>query len=173
MPVKMYLPHEGDADVGDAAKYYSGGIAACSENGTVTVTQCRYINKVMNIYNGNKQPNCFLGGIVGGLRRTESGAETGISTDNPSLTVSDCSSWFYVNTQSGSTGGQTSGSLIGRARFSKQEGSNSKDYNGMSNCQGNWWYGNVGAGSWVTANEAAAIGKKNSVEPGKPTAPTN
>ena len=173
MPVKMYLPHEGDADVGDAAKYYSGGIAACSENGTVTVTQCRYINKVMNIYNGNKQPNCFLGGIVGGLRRTESGAETGISTDNPSLTVSDCASWFYVNTQSGSTGGQTSGSLIGRARFSKQEGSNSKDYNGMSNCQGNWWYGNVGAGSWVTANEAAAIGKKNSVEPGKPTAPTN
>ena len=173
MPVKMYLPHEGDADVGDAAKYYSGGIAACSENGTVTVTQCRYINKVMNIYNGNKQPNCFLGGIVGGLRRTESGAETGISTDTPSLTVSDCASWFYVNTQSGSTGGQTSGSLIGRARFSKQEGSNSKDYNGMSNCQGNWWYGNVGAGSWVTANEAAAIGKKNSVEPGKPTAPTN
>lgn len=173
MPVKMYLPHEGDADVGDAAKYYSGGIAACSENGTVTVTQCRYINKVTIIYNGTKQPNCFLGGIVGGLRRTESGAETGISTDNPSLTVSDCASWFYVNTQSGSTGGQTSGSLIGRARFSKQEGSNSKDYNGMSNCQGNWWYGNVGAGSWVTANEAAAIGKKNSVEPGKPTAPTN
>lgn len=173
MPVKMYLPHEGDADVGDAAKYYSGGIAACSENGTVTVTQCRYINTVTKIYNGTKQPNCFLGGIVGGLRRTESGAETGISTDNPSLTVSDCASWFYVNTQSGSTGGQTSGSLIGRARFSKQEGSNSKDYNGMSNCQGNWWYGNVGAGSWVTANEAAAIGKKNSVEPGKPTAPTN
>lgn len=173
MPVKMYLPHEGDADVGDAAKYYSGGIAACSENGTVTVTQCRYINTVSKSYTGTKQPNCFLGGIVGGLRRTESGAETGISTDNPSLTISDCASWFYVNTQSGSTGGQTSGSLIGRARFSKQEGSNSKDYNGMSNCQGNWWYGNVGAGSWVTANEAAAIGKKNSVEPGKPTAPTN
>lgn len=174
MPVTMYLPHEGDADVGDAAKYYSGGIAACSENGTVTVTQCRYINTVTKIYNGNKKPNCFLGGIVGGLRRTESGAETGISTANPSLTISDCASWFEVkNTQSGSTGGQTSGSLIGRARFSKQEGSNSKDYNGMSNCQGNWWYGNVGAGSWVTANEAAAIGKKNSVEPKKPTAPTN
>ena len=111
---------------------------------------------------------------MGGLRRTESGAETGISTDNPSLTISDCASWFYVNvTPSGANGGQTSGSLIGRARFSKQEGSNSKDYNGMSNCQGNWWYGNVGAGSWVTANEAAASGKKHSVEPGKHTAPTN
>lgn len=174
MPVIMYLPYEKGADVGDAAKYYSGGIAACSENGTVTVTQCRYINTVTIIYNGTKHPNCFLGGIVGGLRRTESGAETGISTDNPSLTISDCASWFYVNvTPSGSTGGLTRGSLIGRARFSKQEGSNSEDYNGMSNCQGNWWYGNVGAGSWVTANEAAAIGKKNSVEPGKPTAPTN
>ncbi|MGN1237502.1 MAG: hypothetical protein ACI4UW_01105 [Muribaculaceae bacterium] len=174
MPVIMYLPYEKGADVSDAAKYYSGGIAACSENGTVTVTQCRYINTVSKSYTGTKKPNCFLGGIVGGLRRTESGAETGISTDNPSLTISDCASWFEVkNTQSGSTGGQTSGSLIGRARFSKQEGSNSKDYNGMSNCQGNWWYGNVGAGSWVTANEAAAIGKKNSVEPGKPTAPTN
>ena len=174
MPVIMYLPYEKGADVGDAAKYYSGGIAACSENGTVTVTQCSYINAVSKIYDGLKSPNCYLGGIVGGLRRTESGAETGISTDNPSLTISDCASWFYVNvTPSGSTGVQTSGSLIGRARFSKQEGSNSKDYNGMSNCQGNWWYGNVGAGSWVTANEAAAIGKKNSVEPGKPTAPTN
>ena len=70
-------------------------------------------------------------------------------------------------------GSYTQGSLIGRARYSIQVGSDTKDENGMTGCEGNWWSGNVGAGSWTkVANEAAAIGLKNSVTPTKPEQPT-
>lgn len=174
IPVKMFLPYDNVSDISGDKRFYSGGIAAFSENGKVSITECRYINTVTK-QETNTTARRFLGGIVGGLRRTEvTDVNSPISHDNPSLTITDCASWFYVNvTPSGSTGGQTSGSLIGRALFTKQEGTNTQDYNGMSGCQGNWWFGNVGAGSWKTATEAAAIGKKNAVEPSKPDAPTN
>lgn len=174
IPVKMFLPYDNVSDISGDKRFYSGGIAAFSENGKVSITECRYINTVTK-QETNTTARRFLGGIVGGLRRTEvTDVNSPISHDNPSLTITDCASWFYVNvTPSGSTGVQTSGSLIGRALFTKQEGTNTQDYNGMSGCQGNWWFGNVGAGSWKTATEAAAIGKKNAVEPSKPDAPTN
>lgn len=166
MDVRMYLPTAEGADVGDAARYYAGGVAAIAEAGTVT--QCRFVGKLQSTYNSTsspkKTPNLFMGGIVGGLRRTWA---------DPKLTITDCSSWWTVNLPaSGATrGAYTRGSLIGRARYSINVGTETHDYNGMSGCEGNYWRGNVGAGSYVTASEAAAIGVINSVTPEQPTAP--
>ena len=169
MDVRMYLPtDEGrNADVGDGARFYAGGVAAMSETGSVEITQCRFMGTVSKRYSGNKTPLCFMGGIVGGLRRTG-------TTNYPILQLTDCSSWWTVNMPAGGVfGSYTQGSLIGRARYSIQVGSDTQDENGMTGCEGNWWSGNVGAGSWTkVANEAAAIGLKNSVTPTKPEQPT-
>ena len=135
------------------------------EDGTTSLTQCRYMGTVSKTYTGSKDDAFFfLGGIVGGLRYSN-----GSEAPKPHATITDCSSWWraWPDTQA-STGGLQQGSLIGRARYSVQH---TNDENGMYDCEGNWWIGTVGAGSWKTGNEALAIGKKNSVTPTKPTPP--
>ena len=140
------------------------------EDGTTTLTQCRY-NGTVSTEIGKEASEAsaffFLGGIVGGLRYSN-----GSDAPKPHATITDCSSWWraWPDTQA-STGGLQQGSLIGRARYSVQQGSTTNDENGMYDCEGNWWIGTVGAGSWKTGNEALAIGKKNSVTPTKPTPP--
>lgn len=166
MNVTMYIPATSGNDVPKASKFYSGGIAAMLEDGTTSLTQCRYMGTVTKSYTGSKDDAFFfLGGIVGGLRYSN-----GSDAHKPHATITDCSSWWraWPDTQA-STGGLQQGSLIGRARYSVQQGTN--DENGMYDCEGNWWIGTVGAGSWKTGNEALAIGKKNSVTPTKPTPP--
>ena len=121
-------------------------------------------------YTGTKDDAYFfLGGIVGGLRYSSN--VSGEEVKKPHATITDCSSWWraWPDTQA-STGVLQQGSLIGRARYSVQQGS-TNDENGMYDCEGNWWIGTVGAGSWKTGNEALAIGKKNSVTPTEPTPP--
>lgn len=165
MDVNMYIPASSENDVQSAAKFYSGGIAAMLEDGTTSLTQCRYMGTVTKSYTGSKDDAFFfLGGIVGGLRYSN-----GSEAPKPHATITDCSSWWraWPDTQA-STGGLQQGSLIGRARYSVQH---TNDENGMYDCEGNWWIGTVGAGSWKTGNEALAIGKKNSVTPTKPTPP--
>ena len=169
MNVKMYIPATEENNVQSAAKFYSGGIAAMLEDGTTTLTQCRYngtVSKEIGTASG-ASAFFFLGGIVGGLRYSN-----GSDAPKPHATITDCSSWWraWPDTQA-STGGLQQGSLIGRARYSVQQGSTTNDENGMYDCEGNWWIGTVGAGSWKTGNEALAIGKKNSVTPTKPTPP--
>lgn len=171
MNVTMYIPASSENDVQSAAKFYSGGIAAMLENGTTSLTQCRYVGNVETQYTGTKDDAYFfLGGIVGGLRYSSN--VSGEEVKKPHATITDCSSWWraWPDTQA-STGGLQQGSLIGRARYSVQQGSTTNDENGMYDCEGNWWIGTVGAGSWKTGNEALAIGKKNSVTPTKPTPP--
>lgn len=166
MNVRMYIPATEGNNVQDAAKFYSGGIAAMLEDGTTTLTQCRYYGTVSKeIGTASKESAFFfLGGIVGGLRYSN-----GREAPKPHATITDCSSWWraWPDTQA-STGGLQQGSLIGRARYSVQH---TNDENGMYDCEGNWWIGTVGAGSWKTASEALAIGKKNSVTPTTPTPP--
>lgn len=165
MNVNMYIPATSGNDVPKASKFYSGGIAAMLEDGTTSLTQCRYMGTVSKTYTGsNGEAFFFLGGIVGGLRYSN-----GSDAPKPHATITDCSSWWraWTDTQA-STGGLQQGSLIGRARYSVQQ----NDENGMYDCEGNWWIGTVGAGSWKTGNEALAIGKKNSVTPVTPTKPT-
>lgn len=172
MNVKMYIPATEENNVQSAAKFYSGGIAAMLENGTTSLTQCRYVGNVETQYTGTKDDAYFfLGGIVGGLRYSSN--VSGEEVKKPHATITDCSSWWraWPDTQA-STGGLQQGSLIGRARYSVQQGSTTNDENGMYDCEGNWWIGTVGAGSWKTGNEALAIGKKNSVTPTQPTTPT-
>ena len=139
------------------------------EDGTTTLTQCRYNGKVSKEIGTASEASAFffLGGIVGGLRYSN-----GSDAPKPHATITDCSSWWraWPDTQA-STGGLQQGSLIGRARYSVQQGSTTNDENGMYDCEGNWWIGTVGAGSWKTGNEALAIGKKNSVTPTEPTPP--
>ena len=166
MNVNMYIPATSGNDVPKASKFYSGGIAAMLEDGTTSLTQCRYMGTVSKTYTGSKDDAFFfLGGIVGGLRYSN-----GSEAPKPHATITDCSSWWraWPDTQA-STGGLQQGSLIGRARYSVQH---TNDENGMYDCEGNWWIGTVGAGSWKTGNEALAIGKKNSVTPVTPTKPT-
>lgn len=169
MNVNMYIPATSGNDVPKASKFYSGGIAAMLEDGTTSLTQCRYMGTVTKSYTGSKDDAFFfLGGIVGGLRYSN-----GSEAPKPHATITDCSSWWnpYPAGNQASTGGLQQGSLIGRARYSVQQGSTTNDENGMYDCEGNWWIGTVGAGSWKTGNEALAIGKKNSVTPTKPTPP--
>lgn len=167
MDVKMYIPATKENNVQSAAKFYSGGIAAMLEDGTTTLTQCRYNGKVSKEIGTASEESAlfFLGGIVGGLRYSN-----GSEAPKPHATITDCSSWWnpYPAGNQASTGGLQQGSLIGRARYSVQQ----NDENGMYDCEGNWWTGTVGAGSWKTGNEALAIGKKNSVTPTEPTKPT-
>ena len=169
MDVTMYIPATEENNVQSAAKFYSGGIAAMLEDGTTTLTQCRYNGTVSKVIGKASEASAFffLGGIVGGLRYSN-----GSDAPKPHATITDCSSWWraWPDTQA-STGGLQQGSLIGRARYSVQQGSTTNDENGMYDCEGNWWIGTVGAGSWKTGNEALAIGKKNSVTPTKPTPP--
>lgn len=168
MNVNMYIPATSGNDVPKASKFYSGGIAAMLEDGTTSLTQCRYMGTVSKTYTGsNGEAFFFLGGIVGGLRYSN-----GSEAPKPHATITDCSSWWraWPDTQA-STGGLQQGSLIGRARYSVQQGTTTNDENGMYDCEGNWWIGTVGAGSWKTGNEALAIGKKNSVKPTEPTHP--
>ena len=170
MDVKMYIPATKENNVQSAAKFYSGGIAAMLEDGTTTLTQCRYKGKVDKEIGEASKASAFffLGGIVGGLRYSN-----GSDAPKPHATITDCSSWWraWPDTQA-STGGLQQGSLIGRARYSVQQGSTTNnDENGMYDCEGNWWTGTVGAGSWKTGNQALAIGKKNSVTPTEPTPP--
>ena len=170
MDVKMYIPATKENNVQSAAKFYSGGIAAMLEDGTTTLTQCRYNGTVSKEIGTASEASTFffLGGIVGGLRYSN-----GSEAPKPHATITDCSSWWnpYPDGNQASTGGLQQGSLIGRARYSVQQGSTTNDENGMYDCEGNWWIGTVGAGSWKTGNEALAIGKKNSVTPTKPTPP--
>ena len=171
MNVRMYIPTTEGNNVQDAAKFYSGGIAAMLEDGTTTLTQCRYKGKVDKEIGEASKASAFffLGGIVGGLRYSN-----GSEAPKPHATITDCSSWWnpYPAGNQASTGGLQQGSLIGRARYSVQQGSTTNnDENGMYDCEGNWWIGTVGAGSWKTASEALAIGKKNSVTPTEPTPP--
>lgn len=150
VPVKMWLP----STAGDQAKHYAGGIVACAAK--ASITESVYLvqsDDAMSSANNATGANNYYGGIVGGTAPKDS--------ENPSLQIADCTSWFSATRGS-------SGSIIGYTCYATSA-SNSL-LNGMNTAkksEGNWWpLDKVGAYQWADGmSEEQVIGKRNSVTP--------
>ena len=150
VPVKMWLP----STAGEQAKHYAGGIVACTAR--ASVTESVYLvqsDDAMSSANNATGTNNYYGGIVGGTAPKDS--------ENPSLQIADCTSWFSATRGS-------SGSIIGYTCYATS-GSNSL-LNGMNTAkksEGNWWpLDKVGAYKRADGmSEEQVIGKRNSVTP--------
>ena len=150
VPVKMWLP----STAGEQAKHYAGGIVACAAK--ASITESVYLvqsDDAMSSANNATGTNNYYGGIVGGTAPKDS--------ENPSLQIADCTSWFSATRGS-------SGSIIGYTCYATSA-SNSL-LNGMNTAkksEGNWWpLDKVGAYQWADGmSEEQVIGKRNSVTP--------
>lgn len=155
VPVKMWLP----STAGEQAKHYAGGIVACTARASVTESvYLVHSDDAMSSANNNaKGANHYYGGIVGGTAPKDS--------ENPSLQIADCTSWFSATREAGKG---SRGSIIGYTCYATS-GSNPL-LNGMSTAnksEGNWWpLDKVGAYQWAEGlSEEQVIGKRNSVTP--------
>lgn len=154
VPVKMWLP----STAGEQAKHYAGGIVACTAR--ASVTESVYLvqsDDAMSSANNATGINNYYGGIVGGTAPKDS--------ENPSLQIADCTSWFSATREAGNG---SRGSIIGYTCYATS-GSNSL-LNGMNTAkksEGNWWpLDKVGAYQWADGmSEEQVIGKHNSVTP--------
>ena len=154
VPVKMWLP----STAGEQAKHYAGGIVACTAR--ASVTESVYLvqsDDAMSSANNATGANNYYGGIVGGTAPKDS--------ENPSLQIADCTSWFSATREAGNG---SRGSIIGYTCYATS-GSNSL-LNGMNTAkksEGNWWpLDKVGAYQWADGmSEEQVIGKRNSVTP--------
>ena len=155
VPVKMWLP----STAGEQAKHYAGGIVACTARASVTesVYLVQSDDAMSSANNNAKGANHYYGGIVGGTAPKDS--------ENPSLQIADCTSWFSATREAGNG---SRGSIIGYTCYATS-GSNSL-LNGMNTAkksEGNWWpLDKVGAYQWADGmSEEQVIGKRNSVTP--------
>ena len=154
VPVKMWLP----STAGKQAKHYAGGIVACAAK--ASITESVYLvqsGDAMSSANNATGDNNYYGGIVGGTAPKDS--------ENPSLQIADCTSWFSATREAGKG---SRGSIIGYTCYATS-GSNSR-LNGMSTAkksEGNWWpLDKVGAYKLADGmSEEQVIGKRNSVTP--------
>ena len=154
VPVKMWLP----STAGDQAKHYAGGIVACAAK--ASITESVYLvqsDDAMSSANNATGANNYYGGIVGGTAPKDS--------ENPSLQIADCTSWFSATREAGNG---SRGSIIGYTCYATSA-SNSL-LNGMNTAkksEGNWWpLDKVGAYQWADGmSEEQVIGKRNSVTP--------
>lgn len=164
--IRMNIVFKSGATSKDARRY-AGGIVATAEK--AKITQCKYYggSGAIGWVYGNTHcqgDNCRYGGIVGGT------SEIANSGRNPSLVLTDCSSWWELPSFSeGVTERPRMGSLIGSTVYHDPKDP-TKLFNAMEDGNaGNWWTGTVGAGFMMTGiTEETAIGKKNSVVPTKP-----
>ena len=155
VPVKMWLP----STAGEQAKHYAGGIVACAAK--ASITESVYLvqsDDAMSSANNATGANNYYGGIVGGTAPKDS--------ENPSLQIADCTSWFSATREEADNGSR--GSIIGYTCYATS-GSNSL-LNGMNTAkksEGNWWpLDKVGAYQWADGmSEEQVIGKRNSVTP--------
>ncbi len=158
LPIRLHL-----GTVSDGTRVYGGGIVAIAAE--AQITRCAFVpadgvHGITHDYTDDKA-RVFLGGIVGGLRIH--------GTEVPKLTVTDCSSWFDVQQPELNyvEGKYTQGSIVGTTCYINDL----REETGVDGCEGNWWPGSIGAGYWMTKNEALAIGLKNAVSPARPTHP--
>lgn len=159
LPIRLHL-----GTVSDGTRVYGGGIVAIAAE--AKITRCAFVpadgvSGITHDYTDDKA-RVFLGGIVGGLRIHD--------TEVPKLTVTDCSSWFAVPQPELNyvEGKYTQGSIVGTTCYINDL----REETGVDGCEGNWWpLGSIGAGYWMTKNEALAIGLKNAVSPARPTPP--
>lgn len=161
VPVQMHL-----TTTGTDVRRYAGGIVATAER--ATITRCKYYAEDANSISGldeyARTSNCHYGGIVGGTSelRVASGDL------NPHLVLTDCSSWWNIPPVDPEQSKRpTMGGVIGTACYNKDH----EVFNAMAEGNaGNWWVGTVGAGRLKDGiTEDVAIGRKNSVQPTKPT----
>lgn len=151
------------AALGEDARKYSGGIAAFAAH--ASFTRCTYHSTTGTLFmnasdtytessydaNKDKAVNIFYGGIVGGTVPN--------GTENPSVLITDCTSWFVTPDPKVAQ----KGAIVGYAQYG--EGTL---HNGMADgCQGNWWNTNSNAvGTWLHGmTEEQVIGKRNAVDP--------
>ena len=154
VPVKMWLP----STAGEQAKHYAGGIVACAAK--ASITESVYLvqsDDAMSPANNATGDNNYYGGIVGGTAPKDS--------ENPSLQIADCTSWFSATREAGNG---SSGSIIGYTCYATS--ANNPLLNGMNTAkksEGNWWpLDKVGASKLADGmSEEQVIGKRNSVTP--------
>ena len=163
VPVRMWLPE----NLGTQSKHYAGGLIACAAQ--ASILESSYLMQTDNAVCGApnstaaiRTANCYYGGIVGGTSPK--------GTENPSLQIADCSSWYNAQRPAeGAADRSSKGAIIGYTCYATT-GSVSQIVNGMSTdriSEGNWWpLSAVGANYWATGlNEEKVIGKRNRVVP--------
>ena len=159
VPVRMWLP----TNLGSQAKHYAGGIVACVAE--ASIRQCTYLVQTADAVSAastsdkaSQSADYYYGGIVGGTSVK--------GTENPSLQIADCTSWFIAERATEENPDKSSkGSIIGYTCYGDESLAN-----GMSQTQkseGNWWpMSAVGAHVWASGlSEELVIGKRNSVAP--------
>ena len=159
VPVRMWLP----TNLGSQAKHYAGGIVACAAE--ASIRQCTYLVQTADAVSAastsdkaSQSADYYYGGIVGGTSVK--------GTENPSLQIADCTSWFIAERATEENPDKSSkGSIIGYTCYGDESLAN-----GMSQTQkseGNWWpMSAVGAHVWASGlSEELVIGKRNSVAP--------
>ena len=159
----------------DESKKYAGGIVA--EAADATITRCLFHSSSGTLFRnktadyntaGTKEmwtdtsEGLYYGGILGGTAAFDS--------ENPSVTITDCSSWFSTSEN------VYKGAIVGYALYRSTAGGSTKLEYGIANgCQGNWWGESDRAVGTFTADGCnktieELLGKKNAV---KPTADTS
>ena len=149
------------------SRLYAGGIVA--QVAQATITQCQYVPRSGYAFtcwqgkNGTEFSSSTtmmaFGGIVGGTNTKKSSTS---SEETPSVTITDCSSWYDFD---GNKVKYTEGAIIGRSIY--VSGSTTVSGVNKQACAGNWWLPVSGVGEGGT--DEKVIGKRNSVEPTKPT----
>ena len=153
-------------------RLYAGGLVA--QVAQATITQCQYVprsgyaftcwkgkNGTEYSTSNNKEDKIAFGGIIGGTNTKKSNT-SGTPEETPSVTITDCSSWYDFD---GNKVKYTEGAIIGRSIY--VSGSTTVSGVNKQACAGNWWLPVSGVGEGGT--DEKVIGKKNSVEPTKPT----
>ncbi len=154
----VYMKVSGNYSPTADARLYAGGLIA--QVAKATVTQCQYEPRTEYVfkclkgnsdsYEGNA--NLVFGGIIGGTV-----IKTGSSSENPWVTITDCSSFYSFDADKVKF---TEGSVLGRSIYVSD---NNLSGVNKTACQGNWWpTGTKGVGD--SADEKV-IGKRNSVTP--------
>ena len=149
------------------SRLYAGGIVA--QVAQATITQCQYVPRSGYAFTcwqgkngtefGSSTTMMAFGGIVGGTNTKKSSTS---SEETPSVTITDCSSWYDFD---GNKVKYTEGAIIGRSIY--VSGSTTVSGVNKQACAGNWWLPVSGVGEGGT--DEKVIGKRNSVEPTKPT----
>ena len=132
-----------DSNITQGRKF-AGGIVSTVSKGTVT--QCIFHSTTTSTLTGTKSTIIYYGGIVGGIEKRDG------SGDEPSLTITDCTSFMPV-AEDKYHGGILGNSLLGTSTTATKD------------CQGNWWPNDCnGVGTYVGSIEAT-IGKRNAITP--------
>ncbi|MBQ0060595.1 MAG: hypothetical protein KBT15_02310 [Bacteroidales bacterium] len=155
--IRIALPE----DTGNQQTYFIGGLVNSAAK--ANILRCNYqrqsldASQELNAKTGSK---IFYGGIVGGTSK-----KTG-SIYDPSLIISDCTSWLSWENTDGYPHA-TWGGIIGYSKYQNTSLELVTATNGKE-CQGNWWVALAGASAdgWALGmNEEKVIGKKNSIQP--------